>query len=134
MRILIVGGAGYVGCALVPVTVAVNVRGTYQEEEIGRDSSALEWAGNTYSRIRKKGTVSLTNTRDQAIKLRVTVSCGGHVNTASDDGKITINDFRNVDWQGAQYVVNNHSDVAWELTLDAGASKTLTLETVFFVR
>jgi hypothetical protein len=30
--------------------------------------------------------------------------------------------------------VNNHSDVTWELTLEPGASKTITYEVSFFTR
>ena len=122
------------GRALVPVTVAVNVRGTYQEEEIGREANAIKWAGYSYARIRKSGTVSLTSAREETIKLRITVSCGGRAATASDDGRITINDHRGEDWEGAPYAINNHSDVSWELTLEPGASKTLTLEFEVYVR
>jgi len=36
------------GKVLVPVTVAVDVRGTYAEKEVGRDANALRFDSNTY--------------------------------------------------------------------------------------
>ena len=79
---------------LLPVTVAVDVRGTYAEQEIDREAKALYWGNHQWARIRKKGTVTLTNYRDEPISMLVTVSTGGRAESASDDATISPNALR----------------------------------------
>ena len=40
--------------------VAVDVRGTHDEEEIGREAKALRWGGYDWAHVRKQGTVTVT--------------------------------------------------------------------------
>ncbi len=121
--------------SLLPVTVAVDLRGTHDDQELERKPSALHFDGQDFLQIRKKGTIIVTSYRKEKSDMRITVSTGGKVTAASDDGKIKINDFRAADWDEPVYMrVNNHSDVAWEFTIDGGATKTITYEATFFVR
>ena len=46
------------GSSLLPMTVAVNVRGTLAEEEVERQPNALQWNRSSYTLIRKKGTIT----------------------------------------------------------------------------
>jgi hypothetical protein len=121
------------GVALLPVTVAVDISGGYQEEELSRRANALEWNGNKYSLVRKQATIHLKNFRKEKSTLVVTTSLGGKVEAVSDDGKFKINDHRSEDWTNGSHAINNHSDVMWELELEAGQSKSLTFEFSFHV-
>ena len=65
----------------------------------------------------------------------VTLSTGGKVSAASDDGKVKLNDFRAGDWDDQNNMrVNNHSDVTWEFDLEPGKTKTLTYDVSFYAR
>jgi hypothetical protein len=122
-------------CTLLPVTVAVDVQGAYKEEEIERKPNALRWDDNSYTMIRKRATITLTNHKDKPAESRVSLSLGGRVEEAGDGGRILINDYRTDAWgDGADYRPNNHSDVAWDLTVEPGKTRTLTVEFVFYVR
>ena len=47
----------------------------------------------------------------------------------SNDGKVTLDDLHPADWAGSPiYPANQHSDLSWELTLEPGATQTLTYE------
>jgi len=121
--------------ALLPVTVAVDLRGAHDDQELERKPSALHFDGQDFMQVRKKGTITVTSFRKEKSDMRISVSTGGKVMTASDDGKIKINDFRAADWDEPAYMrVNNHSDVVWEFTIDPGTTRTITYEATFFVR
>jgi hypothetical protein len=121
--------------ALLPVTVAVDLRGTHDDQELERKPNALHFDNAEFMQIWKKGTITVTSYRKEKSDMRITVSTGGKVAAASDDGKIKVNDFRAADWDEPSYMrVNNHSDVVWEFTIDPGTTKTITYETTFFVR
>ena len=67
--------------------------------------------------------------------VRVTLSLGGRVVTASDNGVIRLNEYRAQDWASHHdyYSVNNHSTVTWELELAPGKTKNLGCEFDFYV-
>jgi hypothetical protein len=120
--------------ALVPVTVAVDMCGSYTEEEISRQPNAMNWNGTNYTMIRKKATVTIDNKRKEKSLTRVSVSLGGKAEKANEGGKVKLDDFRLHDWQNTGYYgANNHSDVSWEFELDAGQTKTLTFEITLYV-
>ncbi len=122
------------GKALVPVTVAADVRADYGEEEIERKGSVLSWNGTNYARIRKRAEVTVTNHRPEAIDLRIKLAVAGKVEEASDGAKMIINDYRPGDWNNDYHArVNNHSDVTWELNLKPGETKTVTYSVQFYV-
>lgn len=120
---------------LVPVTVAVDVRGGYEESESGRIPDALRHDGNDYMEVRTTGTATLTNFKDESVTVRVQVRAGGKAAKASDDAVIKVTDYDQGDWVGGYWnAVNTHSDVTWEVTLKAGETKTLTTEFSYYVR
>lgn len=119
---------------LLPVTVAVDVRADYEEEEIGRTPNAKRWDGNDYTEVRKKATITLRSFRKEKSLMRIDLSSGGRAENASSSGKITVNDFRYQDWSDGGQRFNNHSDIAWEVDLKAGDTQTLTVELVYYVR
>ncbi len=122
------------GKALVPVTVAVDVRAEHGEEEIERRVNAFNWNSTHYALVRKRGEVTITNRRPEPIALRTSLAVAGRVTAVSDDGRIVINDFRPGDWRNDHYArINNHTDVTWELNLKPGETKTVTYEVQFYV-
>jgi len=110
---------------LLPVTVAVDVRGSYREEERGRDANSLSWGGSSYARIRRHAFVTLTNHRSEPSVVRVTLSLVGQAEAPSDEGRVRLEIADDV---------NSRSEVRWDLTLAAGASKTVECDVSFFVR
>ncbi len=122
------------GKALVPVTVAMDVRAEHGEEEIDRKPNALHWYSTHYVLVRKRGEVTVANHRAEAIDLRITTAIAGRVMEASDGAKIVINDYRPGDWQNDSMArVNNHSDVTWELNLKPGETRTMSYEAQFYL-
>jgi len=120
--------------SLVPMTIAVDLRGRYEEQEVRREPSVLKWSGYTYSRVFKKGTLTLRSSRKEASPVRVTLSIGGSVEAATEGGVVKLNDLRGEDWASGAASVNNHSDVTWELTLAPGETKTLEVSFAFYVQ
>ncbi len=122
------------GKSLLPMTIAVDLRGKYDEQEVRREPNVLKWSGSTYSRVSKKGTLTLRSSRKEASPVRVTLSIGGSVETATEAGVVRLNDLRGDDWASGAASVNNHSDVTWELTLAPGETKTLEIAFSFYVQ
>ncbi len=120
---------------LLPVTVAVDMRCGFREDEIERIPNALNWWNDHWTLIRKTVTVTVSNHRDERSHTRVTVALGGRASEASDGGTVQLTDFRTSDWgNSSPYAPNNHSDVRWDLDLAPGEVKTLTFTCEVYVR
>jgi hypothetical protein len=113
---------------LVPVTVAVDVRGSYAESEIQRRPNSVLIGTHHYTSVTKRVEVTVTNRRAERADVRVALSTGGRVTTASGGGAIVHDTFRAEDWPGGGHSVNNHSDVTWDAVLEPGQTVTLTCE------
>ena len=123
------------GCALLPLTVAVDLQGSFDEEETSRTPNALRVEGYDLTLVRKKGTLTVSSFRKEKSAVRLSVGVGGKVSEASDGGKIKVNDFRTEDWvDGGHLYVNNHSDVTWEIEIGAGETKRVSYTVSFYVR
>ncbi len=122
------------GTALLPMTVAVNVRGSLQETELERESSALRWAGSTFARIKKQGTVTVTNFTKQSIRMRITAHVPGKAAAVSDEGALTLDDYHADGWYRNGYGVNNHSELSWDVELEPGQTIKRTYTVEFYVR
>lgn len=120
--------------SLLPMTVAVNLRGELSEEEIERQPNALQWGGHSYSLIRKKGTITVTSHRDKASEMRIVARMAGKVTQAGADATVRVDDYHPADWQHGVVWQNNHSEVVWNLALEPGESKALSYEVMFYVR
>lgn len=114
---------------LLPLTIAVDLPARYEEVETGRTLNALVKDGRTYGLVRKKATIVLRSRRTEASRMLLSLRLGGKADAATNDGRITLDDQHAEDWEGHAPLLNNRSEVRWELDLAAGA--TVTLETTF---
>jgi len=124
------------GTCRVPVTVAVDVRGSVNTEEIERQLQALTWDGNRYAKIRQRATLEVTSFKQQPIPLEISFRFGGRAEQASDGGKITLAPYRDDDWnqyRGSQ-AVNNSSTVRWALNLEPAKTFQPTVDYHFYAR
>jgi len=125
------------GKCQVPLTVAVDVRGTYEESETERIMKAVHLHdGYDYAKITKKGALRVTNYKKKPITLYAACQFGGNAIEASDDGKIAITDYQAADWQNVQShpALSGHSTIRWELAIEPGATKEVTCRYSFHVR
>ncbi|HYO65487.1 MAG TPA: hypothetical protein VEU33_05345 [Archangium sp.] len=121
------------GSTLVPLTIATDVRTLHEETELERKLDALKRNGLSFSLIRKKGTLALSNPRGERTPLRIRLSTGGKVEQVSDGGRVKPDDYRADDWGSSTLeAMNTHSDVEWTLTLEPGERRTLTYEVGFW--
>ncbi len=120
----------------VPVTVSVDTRGSYREEEIGRELESLTWNGYHYAKITKKATLALTNHKAIPIEVEITFRFGGKATSASDEGGIQLNAFDASDW--ANYrgdpAINNSTTVVWKLVLEPGDTFRPSVTYYYFTR
>jgi hypothetical protein len=120
----------------LPLTVAVDIRGEYEEEEIGRDMRAGRFDGHEYVKLSKKGTLRVTNYKKESADLLIKCQFGGNATKASDEGEIKITDFSSGDWQNfrGSSALTGHSTIEWELTLEPGETKEVTCEYYYYLR
>ena len=120
----------------VPVTIAIDARGSFDEHETGRDLKALHWDGYEYAKISKAANVHLCNNKKVPIDVEMTLRVGGKVTEATQDGQIVLGAFRAEDW--ANYrghpAVNNSSTVTWKATLKPGETIEPVVSYFYFTR
>lgn len=120
----------------VPVTVAIDVRGDFSEQETGRELKSLSWNGHEYAKIGQRATVRLRNYKSEPVEMEITVRFGGKAVESSDQGQISLAPYNADDWQ--QYrgdpAVNNSSTVRWTTTVKPGEVFQPTVDYYFFTR
>lgn len=122
------------GVGRLALTVALDVRGTYREEEIERVPDALRIDRREYTKVRKRATVTLKNIRAEASSVCATVSVAGAASAPSHNGTVTIDTWRPQDRDfGIEPRANNHSDLKWEVKVEPGQSVELTFEYTVFL-
>ena len=125
------------GEVMVPVTVAVDVRGSYAESQLAREENAVRRNGHSYDRITKRLELTVTNHRTEPAQTQVSVGLGGDVTRASEGGEVVRGEPQSGDWMQRNlfdHALNPHSDVTWELELAPGETQTLELEFVLYAR
>lgn len=120
----------------VPVTIAIDARGSYDEKELGRDLKALQWDGFNYARIEKEAVVHLCNNKKTDLEVEITLRVGGKVTTATEDGTVVLGAFRPEDWTNyhGHPAVNNGSTVTWKTKLKPGETIEPKVTYHFFTR
>jgi hypothetical protein len=106
----------------VPVTVAIDIRGSFSEQETQRQLKSISWSRHYYAKISQRATLTLSNNKAEAVDMEVTLRFGGRANEASQDGQITLSPYRADDWERyrGDPAVNNSSTVFWRVTLKPG--------------
>jgi hypothetical protein len=124
------------GKCLLPLTVSMDIRGTYSEEETGREPKAIHFDGHDYVLITKQGKLRVTNYKTEQITLIITCEFGGNATEASDDGKIVVSDFVNEDWRDfrGNRSLTGHSTISWELKIDGGKTKEISCQYFYYAR
>lgn len=120
----------------VPVTVSVETRGSYDEQETGRDLKALVWEGYHYAKIDKDASLHLCNNKSVPIEVEISVRLAGKATAASHDGKIVLGPFDAADWSNyrGHPAVNNSSRVSWKVKLAPGETFEPKISYTYFSR
>ncbi|MFX0094123.1 MAG: hypothetical protein ACFFBD_20465 [Candidatus Hodarchaeota archaeon] len=124
------------GKCQVPLSVAIDIRGTYSEEEIKREVNAIRFDGYDYIRITKRGALKVINYKEEPIELWITCDLGGNAEQATHDGIVTISDFKREDWGEfrGDKALTGHSTIQWKLNLEAGETKEVACEYFYYIR
>ena len=125
------------GRCQVPLTVAVDVRGGFAEEEMSREPQVTKLNGYHYTKIMKKGTLRVTNYKKEAVEIEVTCELGGNATQASDKGEISIVGWQRGDWPNhhtGHAALNGHSRITWDLKIAPGQTRELTCLYHHYVR
>lgn len=120
----------------VPITVAVDVRGSYSEKEFARKLNDLSWDGWQYARIDKQGALNICNHKKIPVDLEITLHGGGKADEASHDGKVVLGAFEPGDWNNyrGSPAVNNSSTVTWRTKLKPGETFEPSVKYHYFTR
>jgi len=129
------------------LTKAVDLSVTKRDKESGRVPSALTVDGSSYLRVDLKGTIDITNRRDQAVDIEVKRSVLGHADTAGQLGKVEmVNAYEEggagalppwwgwYGWPGWWGAVNGTGQFTWKARIEAGKSLSLTYTWHYFWR
>lgn len=124
------------GATLLPVTVAIDVRGDYSERELSREPTAIRWNGSQYARVVHRGTILVRNYKQHAVEVRVGLGVGGKVLSTDDEPNVVARDHRAADWEGGggDLRLNGHADVTWRFRLEPGAEREVSVDFETFVR
>jgi hypothetical protein len=124
------------GKVRIPVTVAVDLRGTFSEEETGRTPNALRWHSHSYTQIDRIGRLDLSSRKQVPVQVEITCNLGGRATEASDGGEIVLDAYRAEDWiqHYGDPAVNNHSTITWKKLVRPGESFRPTVDYHYYVR
>ena len=120
----------------LPITVSVDTRGSFADEETDRKLNDMNVNGYNYSRISKSATLTLSNRKAIPVDVEVLFRTGGRATEATHDGKITLRPHAPDDWieyQGYS-AVNNSSTVVWQTKLKPGESFAPSVKYHYFAR
>lgn len=120
----------------VPVTIAIDLRGSFDEKELGRELNGMQWNGHNYARIDKEAAVHLCNNKKTEVEVEMTLRLGGKVTKATEEGAVVLGAFRQEDWTNYQGhpAVNNGSTVTWKARLKPGETIEPKVSYHFFTR
>ncbi|MDF1564459.1 MAG: hypothetical protein P1V51_15550 [Deltaproteobacteria bacterium] len=111
------------GRTLLPLTVAVNLRASLEEEETYRASKAEAHLGRSWYRVKRKGELKLDSLLGRNATLRVRLETEGKV-TGAEGARVKLSDGSGP---------NNRSEVIWEVKLGKGKSRVLEFSSEAFV-
>lgn len=128
------------GKSLLPLTVAVDVQATYDEEELERKPASIRIDGYDYFLVKKRGTLTIKSFRSEAsqccLNVRVigTAERGGE-GTVAKQPKVKLDALRPGEADpNTNARVNNVSQLTWDLAVAAGGTETITFEYSVYMR
>ena len=122
------------GTCRVPVTVAVDLRGKVNDQEVGREINAISWRRNSYTKVEGKISASLKNNKRVKVPVEVSLRFGGKGTAATNDGEIALSPYRAEDWNGRSDDINNSSLVSWKAEIEPGEKFEPSLNYEFLLR
>ena len=109
------------GICRVPITVAVDLRGKVDDQEVSRDLNALRWRGANYAKVVGEINAELANNKSVKVPIEMSIRFGGKATTASDDGEISLSPYNQSDWEGGRgNAINNSCVVRWTAEIEPG--------------
>lgn len=120
----------------VPVTVAIDIRGSFSEKETARQLKSIRWNHHDYAKISQRATLNLCNNKAEAVDVEITLRFGGRANEASHDGRIRLSPYRADDWERyrGDPAANNSSTVFWRVSLKPGETFQPIVDYHFYTR
>lgn len=134
------------GKSLLPLTVAVDVQATYDEEELERKPASIRIDGYDYFQVKKRGTLTIKNFRKESsqccLNVRVIGTAVeptgvpvGEKRPTSRTPKIRLDALRPGESDpNTNARVNNVSQLTWDLGVAAGATETIAFEYTVYMR
>ncbi len=120
----------------VPLTIAVDLKGSFAEEEVRRQSNKLHWNGDQYARIDQLAKVVLRNNKNEDVDVEITLRMGGKIDAAEPEGKTRVSGYLADDWRNyrGDGAVNNSSRVLWKTQIKARETAKFRAEYHYFLR
>lgn len=124
------------GTVRLPITVAVDLRGDYEEKETDRQLNAIRWNDWAYAKISKETLVTLINRKSEAVDFEIECHMPGTASGATDGAEIVLMSFDPNDWENyrGDPVVNQHSIIRYRGSLEAGKEVELKINSYYFSR
>lgn len=128
------------------ITTAVNLAVDHEENETSRAPNTANFGGHTYDRINLEGSIRLTNHRREPVRVEITRTVIGGIDSADHDatvkrpGSWTADDIGNpVWWQWYSWPawwnqLNSRGRAEWDVTIPAGEKVDLSYKWHYFWR
>jgi hypothetical protein len=109
------------------LTIATDIRSSHDEREVARQQNVVRRRGVSYDEVTVEGTLKIRNYKTKDVRLSITKTLRGSVESQSDNGKAEK-------LAEAISVDNPMSRLTWEITLPAGEERTITYRYKVWVR
>jgi hypothetical protein len=109
------------------LTIATDIRSSHDEREVARQQNVGRRRGVSYDEVTVEGTLKIKNYKTKDVRLSITKTLRGNVESQSDDGKAEK-------LAEAISVDNPMSRLSWEITLQPGEERTVSYRYKVWVR
>lgn len=108
------------GTSLLKITQAVSIDAQQSEVEVERTRNAENFHGSTYDKVTVEGKLSITNYKDQPVKIKITKQVSGEVESAEANPDV-------VKIASGLNRVNPRSRLTWETEVKPGKDNAVTI-------
>jgi len=113
--------------SILKLTIATDIRSSHDEREVARQQNVARRRGYSYDEVTVEGTLKIKNYKTKDVRLSISKTLRGSVESQSDDGKAEkLGEAISVD--------NPMSRLTWEITLQAGEERSITYRYKVWVR